>query len=194
MMTQKPDRRVQKTKTLLKEALLSLILEKSYEKITVQQIIDRADVGRATFYNHYQDKEDLLLRGVGGMAYGHPVGPEGQRHSTPVPHAALSTAGMFAHAKSNQRLHAVMYARSKANPILEKVTAFLYKNVVGGLDRLVSERQSVVPLQIVAHFITGGLMAVIKWWHDEGYPYTPEEMDEFFQRLVMPGVREVVGE
>jgi AcrR family transcriptional regulator len=55
------DRRVERTQQLLREALLSLIREKGFEGLTVQEIIDRANVGRATFYAHFENKDDLLL-------------------------------------------------------------------------------------------------------------------------------------
>ena len=57
----RPDRRVGKTRKALKEALTDLILEKGYESVTVQDVIDRADVGRSTFYAHFVDKDDLLM-------------------------------------------------------------------------------------------------------------------------------------
>lgn len=57
------DRRVQRTRQLLQNALSELILEKAYEKITVQDVIDRANVGRSTFYAHFQDMDKLLLSG-----------------------------------------------------------------------------------------------------------------------------------
>ncbi|MCP4222921.1 MAG: helix-turn-helix transcriptional regulator, partial [Actinomycetia bacterium] len=53
------DRRVRRTKQRLHEALMSLIVEKGYDKITVQDLIDRADVGRSTFYAHFETKDDL---------------------------------------------------------------------------------------------------------------------------------------
>ena len=59
--TARPDRRVSKTRKALKEALTDLILEKGYEGVTVQDVIDRADVGRSTFYAHFVDKDDLLM-------------------------------------------------------------------------------------------------------------------------------------
>ena len=58
------DRRVQRTRQLLNEALMALIVEKGYDAITVQNLIDRANLGRSTFYAHYQDKDDLLLSGM----------------------------------------------------------------------------------------------------------------------------------
>lgn len=60
-MAPSPDRRVRRTKLLLHRALIELILEKGYSRTTVQDILDRADVGRSTFYSHYRDKDDLLV-------------------------------------------------------------------------------------------------------------------------------------
>src|SRR5881396_4211950 len=56
-----PDRRVQRTRKLLQDALVSLMIEKGYEATSVQDIIDRANVGRATFYSHFADKRTLLV-------------------------------------------------------------------------------------------------------------------------------------
>jgi AcrR family transcriptional regulator len=55
------DRRVRRTRRILIEALIQLILEKGYSRITVQDILDRADVGRSTFYSHFRDQEALLV-------------------------------------------------------------------------------------------------------------------------------------
>src|SRR5215471_19459582 len=65
VMEKTPDRRVQRTRRLLHKALMSCILEKKYESITVQEILDRADVGRSTFYTHFRDKDELLVSGFG---------------------------------------------------------------------------------------------------------------------------------
>src|SRR5947199_9210097 len=61
------DRRIQRTQQLLRGALLSLIQEKGFEGLSVQDIIDRANVGRATFYAHFDNKEDLLASGIEGL-------------------------------------------------------------------------------------------------------------------------------
>src|SRR5713101_134481 len=63
------DRRVQKTQGLLREALVSLIHEKSYDAIAVKEILDRANVGRSTFYTHFRDKDELLVSGVHEMMH-----------------------------------------------------------------------------------------------------------------------------
>src|SRR6267378_4922049 len=58
----KPDQRTQRTRHHLSGALVELIQEKRFDDITVQNVIDRADVGRSTFYSHFRDKEDLFQK------------------------------------------------------------------------------------------------------------------------------------
>ena len=60
MESRKVDRRIQRTRQLLDDALIELILEKGYDKITVQNIVDQANAGRSTFYSHFLDKDDLM--------------------------------------------------------------------------------------------------------------------------------------
>ncbi len=61
------DRRIQKTQKLLHEALVSLMHEKSYDSIVVKEILNRANVGRSTFYTHFRDKDELLVSGIHEM-------------------------------------------------------------------------------------------------------------------------------
>src|SRR5262245_40793581 len=58
------DRRVRRTQKLLHGALISLVLEKKYDSITIQEILDRADIGRSTFYAHFKGKGELLISGI----------------------------------------------------------------------------------------------------------------------------------
>src|SRR6267154_677520 len=60
MSTIRPDRRVQRTRALLLDAFVALMIERGYEKLTVQHLLDQAGVGRATFYAHFRSKEELL--------------------------------------------------------------------------------------------------------------------------------------
>ena len=59
-----PDRRIRRTQKSLHDALIALLLEKNYDAITVQEVLDRADVGRSTFYAHFQSKDELLMSGM----------------------------------------------------------------------------------------------------------------------------------
>ena len=73
MVEAKEDRRVQRTRLTIRSAMVSLIRERGFEDLTVQDIIDRADVGRSTFYAHFKSKEDLLAGSVEMMRSTLPV-------------------------------------------------------------------------------------------------------------------------
>src|SRR5215216_6296836 len=68
LLKNKMDRRIQRTRKALRTALLELIKEKGYDAISIEEITDRANLGRATFYLHYKDKEELLLEEFRDMA------------------------------------------------------------------------------------------------------------------------------
>ncbi len=74
----KEDRRVARTRQLLRDALVSLILERGYDEVTVQDVLDRANLGRSTFYAHYRNKDDLLFSGFEEFAALLPVGDLGE--------------------------------------------------------------------------------------------------------------------
>lgn len=193
------DRRVQRTRQLLQQALIALILDKSYEKVTVQDIIDRANVSRSTFYAHYRDKEDLLLRGVAGITYGDELqelmNEAVEQFVCADDPATISTIGMFRHVKQNNLLQHEMYKLSKDNALLEKGTAFLRANVQAQLKRFTdAEQETSMPVSALAEFLTGGLMALTRWWVDNDMPYSPQEMDELVQQMVVPGVRNMLDQ
>src|SRR5207248_2698170 len=76
-----PDRRVARTQKLLRDALHSLIRERDYDSIAVKEILDRANVGRSTFYMHFRDKDDLLASSIcdllGTIPSSHPKSGDG---------------------------------------------------------------------------------------------------------------------
>jgi AcrR family transcriptional regulator len=97
-----PDRRVRRTSHALTQALVDLMLEKRYDAITIQDLLDRADVGRSTFYSHYRGKDDLLLRSFGrmlelldGMLQS---GSDGARRLDATPDAVVVPVPVFARA------------------------------------------------------------------------------------------------
>ncbi|HNB54384.1 MAG TPA: TetR/AcrR family transcriptional regulator [Anaerolineales bacterium] len=198
MDQEKPDRRVQRTRQLIRDAMIALIAEKGYEKITIQDILDRANIGRSTFYAHYRDKEDLLLRGVAEIAYGEEMEEAVQEDLHRLEAHGMSgtifTTPMFTHIQQNQMLHKAIVGKLGGDPIVEKGAAFLYANTKAQLETLLEDGQEPsVPLPVLAQFLTGGLMSLIRWWLETDRRYTPQQMDDLFQKMAMPGVREVLG-
>jgi len=187
MRNTKADRRSQRTRQLLSAALIELMLEQRYDEITVQDIIDRANVGRSTFYAHYLDKEDLLIsdftRVLDALSqHTEQLGPEGQA----LPPLAL----FFRHVKEHYQLYKALVRGGGIDRLYKKGHERLRQNIEQHLQALVPAGQPVaVALPLVADYIAGAILTMLNWWLDNEMPYTPEHMDALFQQLVLPGVQ-----
>ena len=109
------DRRVRRTRRILHEALISLILEKGYGRITVQDILDRADVGRSTFYVHYRDKEALLVTSFDDLRDELQRTIEAMAPGVPPVDTALPAAVIFEHAHRNRRVYRALCGKQGGN-------------------------------------------------------------------------------
>jgi AcrR family transcriptional regulator len=192
MANLKYDRRSQRTQRILLEALVSLLQEKRYDVITVQDIIDRADVGRSTFYAHYQDKEDLM---AGVLVHMMDVlsGMEGQQSETGSPRL-LPVRELFEHVQQNQQLFKGVARGHGLELFSEKAQEYWSQKVAAELHAYLPEgQQSKVPIPVMAHFVSGTLVMMMRWWLDNKMPYSPQEMDEMLRRLVLPGIQNNLG-
>jgi AcrR family transcriptional regulator len=194
---EKVDRRVQRTRQLLNDALMSLLVEKSYGAITVQNIIDRANLGRSTFYAHYQDKEDLLLSGMEEVVHSlirgvedSPMEDEGNGESRRI----LSTLPIFRHAQEQYDLHKAMVAGRGSDVIIKAIHNHLSHHIQEQIERLLPNGQTPsAPPPVIANYLAGALLTLLTWWLNNNMPYPPERMDEIFQQLAMPGVWAALG-
>src|SRR6184192_3202097 len=99
MVKRATDRRVQRTRQLLQDALIAMMIEKGYEATTIQDIIDRANVGRATFYAHFADKETLLASRIEDLR------AMLTRQQQQSPGSLAFTIAMLEHARSHVALY-----------------------------------------------------------------------------------------
>ena len=100
------NRRIRRTHRSLHSALMSLILEKNYDAITVQQILDRADVGRSTFYAHFDGKDELLLSGADDLRNALDAVLQGERLSRKGHDVVIGFSGaMFEHAHEHRNVY-----------------------------------------------------------------------------------------
>jgi AcrR family transcriptional regulator len=197
MKNERVDRRVQRTRQLLNEALRSLLVEKGYEAITVQNIIDRANLGRSTFYAHYQDKEDLLLSGMEEIVHSlirgvedSPIEDERKGKSRRI----LSALPVFRHAQEQFDLHKAMVAGRGSDVIMKSIQNHLSHHIQEQIELLLPDGQTAsVPPLVMANYLAGTLLTLLVWWLDNNMPYSPERMDEMFQELAMPGVWTALG-
>lgn len=184
----KSDRRSQRTQRTIHEALMSLLQEKRYDAITVQDIIDRADVGRSTFYAHYQDKEDLMASLLVHLMDVLSQMP-GQSSSTGL-ERLLPTRDIFEHVQQNQQLFKGMVRGRGLELFFEKGQDYWSQKIAAELQALLPDgQQPAVPVPVTAHFVAGSFVMLLRWWLDNKMPYSPDEMDQIVQRLVMPGIQ-----
>lgn len=194
---EKLDRRVQRTRQLLNEALISLIAEQGYDSITVQNIIDRANVGRSTFYAHYQDKEDLLLKGMAEIVHSLILDIESPSNGLNGAEAyprILSATPLFEHTQEQHRLYKAMVGGRGVEVIIKTIQQHLSSHIQNQIEQLLPAEQSpAIDLTVVATYLAGALLTLLTWWLDNNMPYSPTEMDEMFQGLTMPGVWAMLG-
>ncbi len=183
------DRRVERTRNLIRNAFLELAQEKGYSAVTVQNIIDRANVGRSTFYAHFADKEQLLQnefrefqdflrrqRDVRSMAQRPPGAPL----------LGFSLA-LFEHARENYRHFQALFTKQD--------TAFLHQQMQKILAELVQEELEamprafplLLPLDALAQFTVHAYWALLVWWMEHGMPFSAEEMDRMTHLLITTG-------
>jgi AcrR family transcriptional regulator len=163
-----PDRRVRRTRKLLHDAFISLVIEKGYEKTTIQDILDRADVGRSTFYVHYRDKEALLTANFDAMH--EQLERELDRIAATGPvDVALPAALLFEHAYRNQRVYRAMCGR-QGGELVQRHLRRLIGDVLR--KRLGPQFQQVgaeVPADVAAEFYTSAALGLLVWWIDKDF-------------------------
>ncbi len=191
MNKKKTDRRVERTRQLLRDALVSLILEKGYQKITVQDIIDKANVGRSTFYTHYRDKEDLLFSGFDELAYDLDRHMRSPHEAGEDPEHLLHSLEFFIHANENRELYMAMSESGGGEKLLEIGRQHMQYHIEAHVIRFPSIGQE-FPLPVITNFLAGSLLTMIIWWLEQDTPYSPQAMDYMFNALAMPGIRSLM--
>jgi AcrR family transcriptional regulator len=185
--TRARDRRVQKTRRLLLQALGSLLHEKRYDAIVVQDILDRADVGRSTFYTHFRDKDDLLQSAVRDVlrATVPDASPSGRRSEQVL----RFSRPMFEHIAQHLRAaKGGMGTRSRAM-VHERLRQALAERVaeeVGSVAR--RPKSAAVPTELVVKLVTSTFVVVLDWWVERGGKMAVEDVDEVFRALVLPSL------
>lgn len=191
----KTDRRVQRTRELLQTALIELISERGYDAITIQDIVDRANVGRTTFYLHYLSKDDLFMNCheaiVGEFHFG-PLYPH-SREELLSPEASPGMTSVYRHLKDAWvRLHPIF--QSKDGPlILWRIRDWSAQEIEAHLRAAFAGTDSTIPLDVLANYLAGAQIALVQWWLEKRQPHTPENLAQTFHRLQRAAIREAFG-
>lgn len=185
------DRRVVRTRRALQHALLALILKKGYEAVTVEDICAEADVGRSTFYAHFNSKDDLKRGGLDEHL---------RRMLLERQKQAKSASGVgkrecfafalyfFEHAREHLDLYRALVSKGGVS-----TTIAMMRQIVTDLVRREFADAAApdgAPREAVVQFVVGAFMALLTWWLDGGAKLSAERMDELFRRLALEGVVE----
>jgi AcrR family transcriptional regulator len=179
------DRRVARTRALLQDALVALIPELGYAAITVENICEKANVGRSTFYTHYVGKDDLRSATI-------------DAHLRSLTHRRVSaepeTSGrlfafslpMLEHAHAFRALHHALLS-SSGETIHDEMRERVRRAV---RSELVEKRAGAtdVPVEFAVQYISGAFLALLAWWIAADITLSPAQVDVLFQQMVREGV------
>jgi AcrR family transcriptional regulator len=184
--TSKIDLRVRRTRDALGDALITLMQEKPFETITVQQVLDRAGVGRSTFYAHYRDKNDLFLSDLEDFLERMSTLLLRQREAS---NRVAPVRELFAHVAEMHQLRAALIAADKLRDFVEMAQEYFARAIEQRLSELLSSR-TVDPAQrsAMSHAFSGALLSLLSWWVEHDTPTSPEEMDNLYHQIVWCGV------
>jgi AcrR family transcriptional regulator len=196
MHEKKKDRRINRTRKLMQDALMSLIIERGYENVTVQDIIDRADVGRSTFYAHFRDRDELLI-----SWFEHLRTLFEQQHQelldarkTGKEPGVNIVLDLFRHTGNHHRLYKAVAGRQSGEMILKYLHRYLTGLLLPILEEAVKKRPSLpIPVEVTTHHLVSSLLSLMTWWLDRNMPYPPEKMEGMFRTLVRPSLETALG-
>lgn len=190
-VTRTGDRRVLKTRSLLHAALFGLMGEREYHRISVSQILERANVGRSTFYTHFRDKEALFASAVQEML-------ESIR-ATSAAAATLPAARivgfarpLFEHIERHRSAGGVRMGQQGRAVLHEHVRRILTQWIAEEMSRDGTRHGGAkgrFPPDLLAQYVASTFVLVLDWWVDRKCVPSPAEADVLFRSLVTPAVR-----
>ena len=173
------DRRVKRTQRLLAQALIDLTLEKGYEAVTIRDIAERADIGYATFFRHYPDK-DALLHVVLEVVLDTLTGLLQFQQDAADPSTIGTT--LFRYVEEHREVCRVLLHSPRSLKLVEQMIEAGTRSFIA---QHVARPGSLVPMELAAHHLVASSINLIQWWLDHAQPYPPERMGEIYHQLIV---------
>lgn len=191
----KTDRRVERTRELLQKVLIELITERGYDAITIRDIVDRANIGRTTFYLHYSSKDELFMSCheaiVSQFHIGllHPLSRE-ELLSTEIPQEMTSA---YRHLEEGRALLYPIFEGKDSQLILRQIRDRSAREIEANLRTIFAEANSIIPLDMLANYLAGAQIALMQWWLEKRRSHTPENLTMMLYRLQRAAIRDAFG-
>lgn len=175
-MEAKLDARIKRSRQLLREALISLIAEKGYERLTVRDITERATVNRSTFYKHYRDKEDLL-RQTGREVFEQLVSCfEGHEQTSQEEDSRQTLVRMFEHFTQHCDFYRVMLSE-RGFPHFQFYLEKVMRSALSKFkDILLPQGEREVPFDFFLHYVSAAYTGMVAWWLRNDMKYSTKYM------------------
>ena len=175
---------MQKTRASLHRALLGLAREKPYPAIEVKEILDRANVGKSTFYMHFRDKDDLFETGIHEILQSFQGPPCAGR---PFERLLAFSLPFLTHINEHRRAAGPRMKREGRVIMHEHLEEVLRSRIADEVETLRRDRPDTgVPTDLVARYVASTFVLVLNWWVERATPLSPADADARFRSLVMP--------
>lgn len=188
------DRRIKRTRQMIRDALIALIDEKGFESVTVQGITERADINRSTFYFHYKDKYDLLDQSTDEILQEFKEALKSKEVKGDEHCYFRNTLVHFEHIGKNAYFYKVMLGKNGiphfSKQLKHAVEDAFYTNLVIGHP---SERDLNIPTDILCDYVASAHLGLIEWWLEKDLSYSPDYMARLLNQLVKLGPLNAAG-
>jgi AcrR family transcriptional regulator len=177
---EKPDRRERRrarTREQLKTAALELVLEKGYDQLSIQDITDRADLGRGTFYIYFNDKQDIVWKIIAdGIQDAAQSAARQFADNQPPQIEYYGYLNTFRHAQQNRDLYRVMLGSQGSAAISTQALNYMAEDTLQDMDKMTIYTDFDLPKEITVQLVVGAMFRVLIWWLETPNSYTPEDM------------------
>lgn len=184
------DRRVKKTLGLLREALHALIAEVPYDRIAVTDILERANVGRSTFYTHFRDKDELLVSTIFALVEVARLTPAPRSKDWRENAVWFSLPIFEYHALHRHKGDPKMGLRGKSilHEHLQRAIFQMVSDVVGDEPYTRKRTNAAISAEVAIKFIASTFVFTLDWWLESRSKLAPNEVNALFRALVFPSL------
>jgi AcrR family transcriptional regulator len=176
-MSTKVDRRIVKTKDAIFQSFLSLIAEKNFEEITINEIAERANVNRGTIYFHYTDKYDLLDRCIevylNKMSM---VSTTIDANGNTIDLLQSSLLPIVHYFEEHYTFYASMFANKGVPTFRQRLLDIVIENIRMHIN--MEDDNKPYNKEFITHFMASAFVGTIEWWIVNQMPQSPDEMSD----------------
>lgn len=200
--SKQPDRRVQRTRKSLQDALIKLILKQGYDSIGVQDIVEQANIGRSTFYTHYASKDAVLIDSFKELEVELKASVEAASTGTTTSTADVSitstsaplnfTKILFSHVDGHRSLYRAMAKERGGILAANHVKRIIHNLIRRDFNHRASGKViNLNSMDAAVHSVVGATFDLLNWWIDHKNDWSTDQVNDFLHTLVAPGIEAV---